>query len=280
MKTMTASVLAAALLWNNPVMAQDASDDWDYGEDPAEKTSIAAVTFETFGVAVRCRDKSLSVIVSGLPVASGERKLRYRMDAIEEAESVWVSGRNSPTAFALWPRRIADDFSRGGTLALAAMDGDQVRRYQVDLPSSNAAIPRVLQACGLESDSQDDAPGGETLSGLRWVRPLDITFPSNSRYESGLAAIQCQIRSDGRLRDCEIESEFPEGSGFGRAATLGAHRTGQVAPSGVGQARLEDRRVAFVTRYNSYEALLAPPPSRLPDREGANERLNGLETAD
>jgi hypothetical protein len=67
--------LCTALLIAAPVAApaQDPSEDWDFGADPARKLTIAAMTFENFGVAVRCMDENLSVVVSGLPVASGER---------------------------------------------------------------------------------------------------------------------------------------------------------------------------------------------------------------
>lgn len=273
--------IALAMMFNSAASAQaPATDEWDYGEDAAKKLSIAAVTFETFGVAVRCLDDRLSVVVSGLPVASGERRLRYQMGAVEEAESLWVSGRNSPAAFAVWPRRIAGDLSRGGTLSLAAMDGDQVRRYRVDLPPSTSAIPRVMAACGHELETESDAPTGESFAGLRWVRRPDVSFPSRTMAESGIAAIQCWVREDGGMRDCEIESEFPEGAGFGRAATLGSHRSARVAPSDSTQTIAEGRRAAFLVRYNSYEALMAPPPSRLPDREGAYDRLNGAPDSD
>lgn len=281
LKQLGVAGVALAMLANSPAWAQAAGgDDWDYGENPREKLVIAAVTFETFGVAVRCRDNALSVLVSGLPIASGERKLRYRMGAHEEIESVWVSGRNSPAAFAVWPQRIADELSEGGTLSIAAMEGDQVRRYQVELPASPVAIPRVLSACGLTNEDQSEAPVGENLAGMRWVSRPEINFPSRTSAENGLAAIQCYVRANGRMRDCEILSEFPEGAGFGRAATYGSHRTAQVAAIGDETANLENRRVNFVIRYNSYEALLAPPPSRLSDRDEAYERLNGIESED
>lgn len=269
--------VSMAMLSSSFVWAQvPTTDDWDYGENTRENMVIAAVTFETFGVAVRCHENALSVVVSGLPVASGERRLRYQMGDSPEIESVWVSGRNSPAAFAVWPQKIASDLSSGGTLRITALEGEQVRRYQVDLPASPVAIPRVMATCGHEPYSQRDAPTGENLAGLRWVSRPEISFPSRSSAESGLAAIQCWVRANGRLRDCEILSEFPGGAGFGRAATYGAHRTAQVAANDDTSASLEERRVNFVIRYNSYEALLAPPPSRLPDRDKSSERLNGI----
>lgn len=281
LKQLGVACVALAMLANGTAWAQaPGGDDWDYGENAREKLTIAAVTFETFGVAVRCRDNALSVVVSGLPVASGERKLRYQMGGDPEIESVWVSGRNSPVAFAVWPQKIASDLSRGGTLRITALEGEQVRRYQVDLPASPISIPQVMATCGHEPYSQDDAPTGENLAGMRWISRPEINFPSRSSVEGGLAAIQCWVRANGRLRDCDILSEFPEGAGFGRAATYGAHRTAQVAAIGDESANLENRRVNFVIRYNSYEALLAPPPSRLSDRDEAYERLNGIDSED
>lgn len=278
-RSITAAALAAGLLFNNTAAAQVSSDDWDYGENAGEKIVIAAVTFDTFGIAVRCQDNALSVVVSGLPVATGERKLRYQMGDNPEIESVWVSGRNSAAAFAVWPQRIASELSYGGTLRISALDGDQVRRYQVDLPASPISVPRVMSTCGHEPYAQADAPTGENLAGLRWTSRPEINFPSRSSVETGLSAIQCWVRPNGRLRDCDILSEFPQGAGFGRAATLGAHRTAQVASVSDTSENLENRRVNFVIRYNSYEAQFAPPPSRLTNRDDnynrpADERVS------
>lgn len=243
-----------------------AGDDWDLGVDPARKLTVAAVTFDRFGVAVRCMDGSLSVVMSGLPEASGQRRLLYSMGGAPEAETLWVSGARSTSAFALWPRSFARSLSRGGRLSVAALEGQTTRRYVVDLPPSPAAIATVFQACGHELDppAGEGAPTGEDFAGLVWAAPPDITFPSRSRYEQGLAAIQCYVRPNGRLRDCTVESEFPEGSGFGRQATLGAHRSARVeAPDG-SPPGVEGRRVSFVTRYRMEGLNLTPAPSRLP----------------
>jgi len=141
-------VLVSGLIVSGASAAQDAVDDWDFGEDPARKLSIAAVSFETFGVAVRCLDDRLSVVLSGLPVVTGERRLGYRMADEERENSLWISGRNSPSAFSVWPRDVAAGMSRGGRLSISVPDGEATRRYSVDLPASPQAINRVFRACG------------------------------------------------------------------------------------------------------------------------------------
>jgi len=272
---MTRSPLAATaaillLLTGTGSAAQVATpDDWDFGADPARNLSVAAVTFDRFGVAVRCMDGSLSVVISGLPEASGQRRLLTSMRGEPEVETLWVSGSRSTSAFALWPRSVARNLSEGGRLSVAALDGETTRRYVVDLPPSSTSIAQVFQACGHElvPATDDQAPSGEDFAGLSWARTPEITFPSNARYEQGLAAIWCYVRENGGLRDCTVESEFPEGSGFGRQATLGAHRTGRVKPADSSVGGMEGRRVSFVTRYRMAGMSMTPAPSRLPVRD-------------
>lgn len=268
LRTATA-LLAALLMSGGPAAARNADDDWDFGEDPGRKLSIAAVTFESFGVAVRCMDGSLSVVLSGLPVDSGQRRLLYGMGGDPEVESLWVSGDSSSSAFAVWPRSVATAMSRGGRLSVAARDGEATRRYVVDLPASSTAVGRVFQACGHELDTSrpDESPGDEDFAGLVWARSPEISYPGRARHSQGMAAILCHVRAGGGLRDCTVESEFPEGSGFGRAATFGAHRTARVEAANGSDENIEGRRIAFVTRYRMAGPGLTPPPSRLPQRD-------------
>jgi hypothetical protein len=243
-----------------------AGDDWDLGVDPARKLTVAAVSFDRFGVAVRCMDGSLSVVMSGLPEASGQRRLLYSMGGAPEVESLWVSGARSTSAFALWPRSFARTLSRGGRLSVAALEGETTRRYVVDLPPSPTAIATVFQACGHELDppADDQAPASEDFAGLVWARAPEISYPSRARYDRGLAAIQCTVAATGRLQDCTVESEFPEDSGFGRQATLGAHRSARVEATDGSTDNIAGRRVSFVTRYRMEGLGLTPAPSRLP----------------
>lgn len=264
-----------ALLIAAPIAApaQDPSDDWDFGADPARKLTIAAMTFENFGVAVRCMDDNLSVVVSGLPVASGERLLDYSMGDAPVRETRWISGRDSTAAFAIWPRYVATAMSRGGRLVIVAPDGDQSRRYAVDLPPSNAAVGRVFQACGkvLEPAGQNSAPSGESFAGVRWAEAPQANYPSQTQSDSGIGAVTCTLRANGRMRDCQIEGEFPDGSGFGRATQFAAHRTARAEPIDPSGPSMEGIKVSFMVRYLPYGAALPPTATRLPGQEeGAN----------
>jgi hypothetical protein len=261
--------MAAVALAAVPALAQDSGDDWDFGRDETRNLSIAAVTFDNFGVAVRCVNDRLSVVVSGLPSGSGRRTLGWSMNGSPDISSPWVSARNSTSAFAVWPRSVATGLSQGGRLDVSITDGARVRRYAVDIPASREAVGRVFEACGQSLTAPTDAvPSGESFAGLRWDRPPQPSFPNRSEsFEAGLAGVQCTVQADGSLRGCRAESEFPENGGFGRAAVLGAHRSGRVSPIVQGES-LAGRTISFITNYGQLEgAYMEAPPSRLPGRE-------------
>ena len=266
MKYPTAGCLLLALAL--PASAQDASEDWDFWQTPAEKLSIAAVSFEKFGIAVRCREGVLAVVVSGLPPASGVRKIQYSMAGSLEEETTWVGGGDGRAAFAIWPSAMANELRRGGRLSLGVSEGGVIRRAVVDLPPSPAAIEQVFEACDREITETADQPDRSDLGSLVWRTVPTPSFPSRTGSETGIAALLCNVDDTGGLRGCRTDSEFPEGGGFGRAATLGAHRTGRVALGAEDPGPLAGRRISFVVRYNISDAPELPvTPSRLPRRE-------------
>jgi len=252
-----------------PALAQDAGEDWDFGRDESRDLSIAAVTFQNFGVAVRCVNDRLSVVVSGLPSGSGRRSLGWSLNGAPDTMSQWVSARSSTSAFAVWPRSVATQLSHGGRLNVSVADGARVRRYEVDIPASQQAVGRVFEACGQSLTAPTDiAPSGESFAGLRWDRVPRPSLPNRSEsFEAGLAALQCTVQADGSLRACRAESEFPENGGFGRAAVLGAHRSGRVSSIIQGES-IAGRKITFVTNYGQLEGnYMDAPPSRLPGRD-------------
>lgn len=263
LKPLLAAFLSAATA--APGLAQTA-DEWDFGRDAENKLVIAAVTFESFGVAVRCRDNVLSVVVAGLPAGPTERVIDYSMAGSSPDDTRWISAPGSPSAFALWPASIAADLRKGGRLSLGVPDGERTRRIAVDLPPSTTSIDQVLSACGREIpvDSNDE-PTDSNLGSLVWRQAPEPRFPDRTSSAAGVAALQCKVTRTGGLRACRVESEFPEGGGFGRAATLGAHTTGRIGFPPGETGVLEDREISFVVRYMMSDGLtLAPAPSRLP----------------
>ncbi|MDB5420062.1 MAG: TonB family protein [Brevundimonas sp.] len=251
----------------SPALAQNGADDWDFGRDAETKLVIAAVSFESFGIAVRCRDGVLGVVASGLPAGSGELRLKYSMAGSAERETPWLSPPRSQTAFAIWPASIAADLRKGGRLSLGVPDGERTGRIAVDLPPSTSSIDQVLAACDRDIPiDSNDQPSGPNMSALEWRRPPEPSFPSRTGSEAGVAALLCNVNATGSLRGCTVESEFPEGGGFGRAATLGAHRTGRVGIPDGQTGVMEGRQIAFVVRYRM-GVDMTPTPSRLPARD-------------
>lgn len=267
MKRYWTGILAFAALIATPATAQD---DWDLGRDPERKLTIAAVTYDNFGVAVRCMDDVMSVIVSGLPDGRGLRTLRHQLGDQPEMSGRWVSAGDGGAAFSVWPASTAAYLARGGRWVLDVPDGDRVRRISADIPPSSTAIGAVFSACGrtLAPESLVGEPSREDFAGLRWVETPMPSFPNRTDTAAGVAALTCTVTARGGLRGCRIESEFPEGAGFGRAATMAAHRDGKVAPIDPGSSvSMEGRRVSWFVRYNmSDQEPLPTIPSRLPYR--------------
>lgn len=251
-----------ALLLATPASAQE-GEDWDFGQDAGRDLTIAAVTFDNFGVAVRCLDETLSVVISGVQASEGEQTVRFAMADKGEGDTSWIGSRAGTSLFSIWPGAIATHLQKGGRLSLGVSDGERMRRLAVDLPPSPAAIGRVFTACGRDApENGPEQPDGESLNGLRWRSVPQPTFPARTESEFGIAALRCTTDDSGAPRGCQVESEFPEGGGFGRAAVLGAHRNGRVALAEGATGDVGGRSIAFVVRYNMRPIELRPP-SRL-----------------
>lgn len=274
-------LLILAAMIATPAAAQD---DWDLGRDPGRRLTVAAVNFDSFGVAVRCVDDVMSVVVSGLPVERRARTIRHRIGDQPEMTGSWVSAGDGSAAFSIWPAATAAYLSRGGRWVLEVPEGDRTRRISADLPASPSAIGEVFAACGrtLTPTSLVDEPRQEEFGILRWVRMPDASFPSRGGMEAesgsraeaaAMAALSCTVTARGALRACRVESEFPEGSGFGRAAVIRAHREGRVGPEDPDSTvSMEGQRVCWVIRFNMGREIPLPtvpsdtPPQPEPGR--------------
>lgn len=250
-----------------------AQDDWDLGRDPERKLTVAAVSFDNFGVAVRCVDDVMSVVVSGLPVERGVRIIRHRIGDQPEMTGSWVSAGDGSAAFSIWPAATAAYLSRGGLWVVEVPDGERIRRISVDLPASTSAIGEVFAACGraLTPTSEVDEPNQEGFGILRWIRMPEVSFPRRTGIDTevepeapaGLAALTCTVTARGALRACRVESEFPEGSGLGRAAVIRTHRDARVGlDDPESTVSMEGQRVSWVLRFNMGRDVPLPTVSR------------------
>lgn len=78
-------------------------------------------------------------------------------------------------------------------------------------------------------------PSGEVVSNPRWLTQPAAEFPAEAMrrgYQEGAVDLACTVAVSGRLSDCRVVEETPEGHGFGASALKAASR-----------ARLEPRRV-------------------------------------
>jgi len=210
-----------------PARAQEASppvEDWVVTALPAQKTTAAVAAFTSgLGIIARCQNGVYDVIMAGLPEAPrGEttRDLGVAVgDAGEIRTTVWTVGSDRTTAFSRLPAIVARSLAKGGKLQIVVSGnaGERRTRYVMALNPSSTAIEQTLSACGRPLvDLRDDRLEGNGQSGLPsyyvWVRPPFPLFPdpvAGRSITEGYVALSCVTQTDGRLADCQVESEQP-----------------------------------------------------------------------
>lgn len=234
-------VLASAILITTPALAQDvpSNPDWDLIRDPQNKLTIAVIAFDSgLGIAVRCHNRAYQALIAGLPPVEGERRtLRIVFGDKEEAVSSWNVALQNDTAVSDFPAPFARELRNGGRVQIIVPDGGgpgRNLRHVLQLPASTAAIDETLTACGRplvdprDAELEEIGPTGLPFN-LEWKRVPRPDYPGGRTYTRGQAVLTCVGEQDGRLRDCEIESEHPMGGGFGEAA-LRSTRAARTTP--------------------------------------------------
>lgn len=256
--SLSAALVLPAIL---PVMAQDATRDWDVHRNTRTESVLAYTVFDNgLGIAVRCIDGAYEAFISGLPPA-GDRETRSLDVAFGEDELApdeWNVGVDDTIAVSDFPAPFARKLRQGGRLQIRVPDGageGRALRYDVTLPASSASIDETLTACGRPLVDPRDVqlkalPDTGLPADLDWVRMPRVEFPSRSRYARGFAVTTCLATADGTLQDCAIEAEYPHDGGFGEA-TLQAVRRARVRDIGGrhGDGALPPAMVSFRVNF-------------------------------
>lgn len=221
--------------------------DWTLVRFTEEPTLIATIQFDNgITLVARCMDDVYDVIVSGIPDApSGvvKRSIGLRMgDDATDDTTVWSVGAKPDTAFSRLPAMVARRLAEGGKLQIiipSDREGGPRTRYVMELDPSSRAIERTLTACGRPlTDVRDKDREGDGDDGLppniEWARQPEIQYPESVRGRIprlGYVALSCVVGPEGRLTECQTESEQPR-----------AYNLGLAVQRGLGRARLKQTR--------------------------------------
>ena len=214
-------------LFATSAVAQDEAD-WDLIVDPEENLTAAFVAYEGgLGVLARCKDEAFHLMVTGLAPEDGfTRQMQVRFGDEESVERSWFVGENPATAFSYTPAMAARNLRDGGTLDIvvreAGPNGENLR-YVFEVPESASAVNQTLEACGKPVDDPrdvflEDLPDNGLPVELEWTRQPSGSYPSGRTYTRGVAVVSCLTQPTGRLRECQVETEWPSDGGFGEAA--------------------------------------------------------------
>ncbi|WOB78394.1 hypothetical protein [Brevundimonas nasdae] len=221
-----------------PALAQEVtpqSEDWTFTSVPERKAVMASVGFSSgLTIAARCLDGVYDVLITGLPEASSgalSRELGIQTgDQSQPHISVWTVGTRRDAAFSRIPVLVARDLAEGGKLQVIvpSASGGPRTRYVMDVDASSTAIEQTLTACGrslvdprqiradeIDGNGQDGLP--DTVRWKIMPRP-DFPAPVNDRSPlEGYVVLSCVADGEGRLTQCQSESEQPAGYHLGRA---------------------------------------------------------------
>jgi len=215
----------------------------------------------------RCAYHRLDLIVAGLPeplnAADTSRQLTLVFgDDTTERATAWYVASDRTAAFSRLPSSTTRRLLRGGDLQIvvpAPPGGARRTRYVMSLGHSVTELGEVLTQCGKPLVDPDDdllqGDGGNALpGGLIWIRPPTVEYPRATVHGTpswGTATLRCNVSADGRPEDCDIESEFPAGFGFGQAARRGAGtaRLGLDDEARASGRTFGDGRIAFTINF-------------------------------
>lgn len=242
----------------SPALAQQSapSEDWDLTANAEQQLTLATVDFGENVLALRCRAGALDLLLTGVPASVGTtRRIRVSAGGIVEEDQIWAAQAGQPVLGADEPARLARQLRAGGDLDLRIdkeTDADRPRRYRLTAPASAASVDAVLTACGEPlAEPRDLIRRAGAGPGLLWEVAPTSEFPRTPaalRSNGGGVRVSCVIGADWGLQDCRVESEQPEGLGFGASAVAGALQA-RVRPPADG-SDMRGQLVRFSARFS------------------------------
>jgi TonB family protein len=245
--------LAAA----SSAFAQDSAEDWDLTVDPTRQLTLASLDFGNNALVLRCQAGVLDFLVTGTPVSTeSARTVRVSAGGIANETQRWQTQPGLPVLSASEPDRLARQLRAGGDLDVRiepAAAGERPMRFRLNLPASAGSLDRALSACGASlADEWDLRP--RAAGGLTWAQQVLPEYPeAAATRDIGLASVRlaCIVPANGRLEECRVLYEAPDGLGFGRNALVAARNSSVALPAG----DLSDvgKVVTFSMRFRSPE---------------------------
>ena len=243
-----------ALLWPAAGTAQS----WERLESAGRDQTIAQAQWPNgLRMVARCSGGTLDVMMTLARVISAPIALvRVSYDEAPFVERA-IRWRISEAGNVIYARRPAT-FSRGlmtsevFDLEITA-EGAPVQRYELDSPLRPEVLGEVLSACNhpLELVVREDA----LITEPDWLRRPSVPdlarhFPARAAEQriSGQAEIECRVDRRGRVDDCIVLSESPEGEGFG-AATVAIAQYFLMTPRQADGQPLDEGLVAIPIRW-------------------------------
>lgn len=253
--TIRAVALLTAVGAASPALAQQATEDWDLTTNAEQQLTLATLDFGANVLALRCHAGALDMLLTGVPISTGAtRKVQVSVGPITAEDQVWIAQSGQPVLGADEPARLARQLRAGGDLDVRLdpeSPTDRSRRYRLTAPASVAAVDTVLIACGQPLDEPRDLllrlPADEIPVWTR--RPMPAYPPAAAaNIAEAVVRVSCVIAQDWSADDCRVESENPQGHGFGDSAVAASNQARLGPPaSGVDtRGRLARFSIRFV----------------------------------
>lgn len=230
--------LAVIFATASPTLAQDTAEDWDLTVDPARQLTLASLDFGDNALALRCEAGVLDFLLTGTPVSTeAVRTVRLTAGGIVDERQAWQTQPGLPVLSASEPDRMARQLRGGGDLDVRiepAATGERALRFRLTLPPSAGSLDQVLSACGASlADEWDLRP--RAAGSITWAHHVLPEYPEAAvMRDVALASVRlaCIVPADGRLEECRVLYEAPDGLGFGRNALAAARSSRVRLPAG------------------------------------------------